>query len=123
MSTAWSAGSTKILPSPISPFGAGAGHAGERFDRAVEKVVVDHDFQGDLAQQVRLVLVAAVDLGLAALPAVALGVADRHPRDADLGQAPRATASELGRLNDGDDQFHAIAGARDVADAAQRRLR
>src|SRR6185437_8826316 len=75
-------------------------------DRAVEKVVVDEDLQLDLAEQVRLVLVPAIHFRAAALPGVSLGVADRHPRDADFVER-LAERIELGGLNDGHDQLHA----------------
>ena len=100
-----SAGMTKILPSPMLPSGPVRATLDQRVDRALEKVVVDDDFQRDLAQQVGLVLVAAIVLGLAALPAEALRVADGHPRDADLGQR-LAHGAELRRLNDGDHHSH-----------------
>ena len=59
------------------------------FERPLQEIVVDHDLQGDLPQQRRGVLVAAVHLGPAALTAEPLGVADRQPRHLDLLQAPR----------------------------------
>src|SRR5215469_16512098 len=89
------------------PVRSGAGHVHDAVDRAVEEVVVDEDLQRDLAQQMRLVLVAAIHLRAAPLAAVALGIADGHPRYADLVER-FAQRLELGRLNDGQDQLHAL---------------
>ncbi len=102
-----SAGKTRILPSPMLPVGTRAGDVDDCLQGPFQEVVVDQDFQLDLAQEVGFVLVAAVQLGPPALAAVALRVADGHPLDLDLDQR-LAQGVELGGLDDGDDEFHGV---------------
>ena len=56
------------MPSPIRPVCAALD---DHVDDVVDVVVVDHDLEPDLRDQVDVVLRAAVDLGVALLPAVA----------------------------------------------------
>ncbi len=86
------------------PLGAGPRHVHDRFQGTVEEIVVDDDFQRDLAEQCCRILVAAIEATLPSLAAEALGIANRHPRDLDLGQR-LLDGLELCRLDDGDDQF------------------
>ena len=92
---------TKILPSPMRPVRA----APDGLERAVELVVGDHHLDLDLGQEVHDVLGAAVELGLALLAAVALGLDDGHALDAQLLQGLLHLV-QLERLDDGFDLFH-----------------
>src|SRR5690606_6712611 len=69
-------------------------------------VLLDADLDPDLGHQVHLVLGAAVDLGVAALPAVPARLAHRHALDAGLLQR-RLDVVELERLDDRGDEPHA----------------
>ena len=86
-------------------FGAGAGDVFQALDGAVEEVVIHGNFERHLAEQVRLVLVAAVGFHLAALTGIALGVAHCHPRDVKSRKG-LVHGVELGGLNDGNDELH-----------------
>ena len=59
----------------------------DRVDRRLDERLVDGDLQLDLAQQAAGLLVAAVDLGDALLPAPADHVAHGHQVDLLLGRA------------------------------------
>ena len=97
-----SSGSTKILPSPISPAARAATAAENGVDRRFEKLLVDGDHQLHLAKQVHRELVPAVDFGLAALPAKALHVHDRETEDLNVGQGLLDGLQAM-RLDYGDD--------------------
>src|SRR5690606_17589803 len=75
-------------------------------DHVLGVVLLGEDLQAHLRHQVDLVLRAAVDLGVAALAAVAAGLADRHALDAELLQG-RFDVIELERLDDRGDESHA----------------
>ena len=74
----------------------------------VQLVVGDDDLDLDLGQEVHDVLGAAVELGLALLAAVALGLDHRHALDAQLLQGLLHLV-ELERLDDGFDLLHLAA--------------
>src|SRR5487761_1676373 len=101
-------GEHKYLAVADVPFRARAGHVHDAIDRPVEKVVVDQNLQLDLPQEVRLVFVPAIHLRAAALPTIALRIADGHPSDSDLVER-LAQRLDLGRLDNGHDQLHAAA--------------
>ncbi len=69
-------------------------------------------------KQRRRVLVAAIHLRPPALTAEPLGVADRQPRHLDLFQR-LADGVQLGRLDNGDDQFHTRCLPKKLADRLQ----
>ena len=93
---------TKILPSPMRP---GARGVGDGFDNAVGLVVVDDHLEPHLGQEVDDIFGAAVQLGVALLPAEALGLG--HGDAADPGVVERfLDLIELERLDDGFDFFH-----------------
>ena len=100
-----SRGRTKILPSPISPAGPVrpplmmASIVGSR------KASLTRDHQLHLPQEVDGELVAAVGLGVPALPAEALHVHHGQAEDLDVGQGLLDGLQAM-RLNDGDNQFH-----------------
>src|SRR5947199_2184282 len=79
----------------------GAAGLHDGVDGRLDEVLVDGDLQLHLAQQVDGQLVAAVDLGVALLPAEALHVHDGHAEHFDLGQR-FFDRVELGRLDDGE---------------------
>ena len=94
---------TKILPSPILPVRAAlmmASIAGSTM------VVGDHDFDLDLGQEIDHVFGAAIQLGVALLPAEALDFGHGQAGDADFGQR-LAHFVEFERLDDGFDFLHA----------------
>src|SRR5262249_29858417 len=62
----------------------GAGGMHDRLDGGLDEGVVDGDFELELGQQPHLELAAAVDLGVAALPAAAADVAHGHEVDVAL---------------------------------------
>ena len=97
---------TKILPSPILPVRAAPVMASSA---AVELVVGDHHLDLDLGQEVDDVLGAAVELGLALLAAVALGLEHGHALDAQLLQRLLHLV-QLERLDDGFDLLHRPSG-------------
>ena len=55
----------------------------EMAERLFDEVVVHRDFQGDLPQQVRLILRPAIRLVLPALPCEPHRIGDGQPRHAD----------------------------------------
>ena len=75
----------------------------------------DHHFEFDLGQQIHVVFLAAIDLFVAFLPAVAANFGDGHAVDADLLQGG-LDLLQLERLNDRFDLLSsAIYASRDVA--------
>src|SRR5207248_4114902 len=76
------------------------------FDRRFHKGVVDGDFELQFRQQPHLKLGAAVDLGVAALPAAATDIADGHEIDVALVESG-LDGFQLLRADDGHDEFHA----------------
>src|SRR5262249_10292887 len=85
--------------------GAGAAGLDDGVDGGLDEVLVDGDLELDLAEQVDGQLVAAVDLGLALLPAEALDVDDGQAEDLDLGEG-LLDLLQLAGLNDGQDELH-----------------
>src|SRR3954452_12202548 len=84
----------------------GRGGLDDRVDHAGGVELTDDDLDADLRHEVHLVFRPAVDLGVAPLPAEALDLADRQPRDPD--QLERVLdVVELERLDDGGDELHA----------------
>ena len=73
----------KTLPSPILPVLAAATMAPAT---SSARCVGDDHFDLDFGQQIHRVFAAAVNFGVALLPAAALGLDDGHPLDADFGQ-------------------------------------
>src|SRR6185312_2586087 len=86
---------------------AGLGRAHDRLDRLAGHVVRHGDLDLHLGQEVDGVLAAAVDLGVALLPAEALHLGDGHALDARLGER-FLHLLQLERLDDGDDEFHGV---------------
>src|SRR6266705_801247 len=83
--------------------GPGARH--DRLDDVVDLLVVDRDLEPGLRDELHLVLGAAVDLGVAALPAEAADLRDAQPLDTDTLEG-LLHLFELERLDDRDDQLH-----------------
>src|SRR5207253_8196107 len=104
-------GEDEDLAVPDATLRPGAAGLHDGVDGRLDEILVDGDLQLHLAQQVDRQLVAAVDLGVALLPAEALHVHDSHAEDRDLAQG-LLDGFELGRLNDGEDEFHASASSR-----------
>ena len=94
---------TKILPSPILPVLAAFSIASIDL---LEQVGLDRGLDLHLGQEVDDVLGAAVELGVALLPAEALDFGDGDALHADRRQR-FAHLVELERLDDCGDQFHA----------------
>src|SRR5262245_38608515 len=84
---------------------ARVGRALDRLDRALDKIVLDHDLDLHLRQEIDHVLRAAVKLGVPLLPAEALGLGHRDALEAHLVQRVLHFI-ELERLDDGFDLFH-----------------
>src|SRR5690606_19797020 len=87
---------------------AGARGAGDGLEGGVEHVVRHRRLDLELGQEVDDVLGAAVQLGVALLPAEALDLGDGEPGHARLAER-FAHLVELERPDDGDDQFHTVA--------------
>ena len=102
MRTTCSRSKTKILPSPILPVLAALL---DRLDDAVEHVVLDRGLDLHLRQEVDDVLGAAIELGVALLPAEALDLGDGDALHADRREG-LAHLVELERLDDGGNEFH-----------------
>src|SRR5690606_16651079 len=85
---------------------AGLRRLDDDVDDVLGVVLLGQDLHADLGHQVHLVLGAAVDLGVTALPAVAARLADGHALDAELLQGGLHVI-ELERLDDGCDEPHA----------------
>ena len=111
MRTTCSRSKTKILPSPILPVLAAFSIAS--ITRSSE-VVRDRGLDLDLGQEVDDVLGAAIELGVALLPAEALDLGDGDALHADRRQG-LADLVELERLDDGGNQFHDVLVFRVVA--------
>ena len=95
MRTTSSTGMTKILPSPMRPVLAAFSIA----STTLRDLVVRHDdLELHLGHEVDHVRGAAVDLGLALLPAEALHLGDGHALDADLAERLSFTSSSLNGL-------------------------
>src|SRR5262249_47358216 len=84
---------------------AGSRNAANCLDRPFQEIVVHHDLQFDLAEELGLVFVTTVTGALAALLAITLGVAHSHPLHAAAGQC-LAHRFQFRRLNQGDHHFH-----------------
>ena len=84
---------------------AGAGGVLDRLDDILGETVLDHHFDLHLGQEVDHIFGAAIELGMALLPAEALDLADRQPGDADLMQRVFDVV-ELERLDDRFDLLH-----------------
>src|SRR5512139_2584724 len=84
---------------------SGAGDVGDGFDHLLDDGVVDGDLDLGLGQEVDAVLRAAVELGVAPLPAEALYLGDGHALHADVGNG-LAHFIELEWLDDGGDELH-----------------
>src|SRR5712691_1038311 len=85
--------------------GAGAGGGGDEGDDLVDLVVGHHHLDLDLGQEVDGVLRAAIQLGVALLPAEAAYLGHRHADDAHLGQR-FLDVVQFERLDDGFDLLH-----------------
>lgn len=81
------------------------GNSHKRIERPIQKVIVDHDFNGDFAKEMDLVFDPSVRCGLAALSTESLRIADGHAIDAD-GIESIAHRLQFDRLNDGHDHLH-----------------
>ncbi len=97
---------------------AGLGGLEDDVDDVLAVDVVDQHLQPDLRDEVHGVLRAAVDLAVAALPAVAAGLAHRHARDPE-GLQGLLDLVQLVRLDDRGDEFHADAPCVGDADGAE----
>src|SRR5690606_16616736 len=84
---------------------AGARGAGDGLERGVEHLVRHRGLDLELGQEVDDVFGAAVQLGMALLPAEALDLGDGQARHAGIAEG-FAHLVELERPDDGDDQFH-----------------
>ena len=87
---------------------AGLGRVADRLGDLVGLFLGDGDLDADLRQEVHRVFGAAIDFGVALLPAVAFDLGDGHALDADAEQGV-ADLLELERLDDGNDQLHGCA--------------
>ena len=101
-----SAGRTKILPSPMVPSGPVRATLMIVFIVRSRKSSLTTISRATLRSSVRRIFVPAVHFRPPPLPAKTLGVSDRQPRDFDFLQGV-ANGLELGRLNNGNHQFHA----------------
>ncbi len=104
MRTARSIGVTKILPSPIVPVCAAARIASTT---ALDALVGDGDFEPRLGHEVHDVFGAAINLGMALLPAVSLDLGDGHAVRAEPVER-LAHVVELERFDDGGDDLHGL---------------
>src|ERR1051326_3695762 len=84
---------------------AGFGRADDGFGDFVDLVGGHRDFDLELGQEAHGVFGAAIDFGVALLPAISLDFGDGQSVHADAGQRV-ADLVELERLDDGHDQFH-----------------
>src|SRR5262245_44009604 len=84
---------------------AGAGGGGDYFDHLVQLLAGDRDFEAELWKKIHLIFGAAIDLGVALLPAVAFHFGHRHSVNADTRE--RLThLIELEWFYDSDDELH-----------------
>src|SRR6056297_1042611 len=86
---------------------AGLGRRGDHVDHLVDLIVLHDHLQLDLGHEIHDVLGAAIDLGMAGLPPVALDLRDHQTMHARRGER-LAHLLELEGLDDGDDQFHHV---------------
>ena len=93
---------TKILPSPMRPVWAARRIASMAFSTSSSR---DHDLDLHLGQEVHDVFRAAIEFGVAFLPAEALGLGHGDALQADFLQRFLHLV-ELERLDDGFDLFH-----------------
>src|SRR6266545_7121661 len=93
------------LPVADLPLLAGPAALQDGVDGRLDELLVDGDLQLHLADQVHLVLVPAVDLGVSLLATDALDVADRQAEHLHLAQR-LLHCLQPGWLDDGDDVFH-----------------
>src|SRR6266496_367425 len=84
---------------------AGLSRGHDHADRFVHHVVGEHDFHFHLWQEIHGVFTAAINLGVAFLPAEPLYFRDGHPFDAELGEC-LFDLLELERLDDRFQFFH-----------------
>src|SRR5262245_37144411 len=87
------------------PLLAGPAALQDGVDGRLDELLVDGDLQLHLADQVHLVLMPSVDLGVSLLAADALDVADRQAEHLHLAQRV-LHGLQPGGLDDGDDVFH-----------------
>ena len=104
MRTACSTVETNTLPSPILPVWAALTMVATAASTCLS---VRHEFDFDLGQEVHGVFAAAVDFGVAFLPAESFHFADGHAFDADFAEGV-FDFLELERLDDGFDFLHAV---------------
>ena len=88
-------------------FRACPGNTDNGVERPFQEIIVDNYFKYNLAQQLSGILVTAIHFSPAALPAETLGIGNCHPRNLDFLQG-FAYRAEFGRLDDGNDKFHAV---------------
>ena len=100
---ACSTGETKILP--VADL-VGLCGLDDRLDGAVDLIVVEHDVDLHLGQEIHDIFGAAVELGMAFLPAESLDLDHREPLNANLLQR-LLDLIKLERLDDRFDLFHA----------------
>src|SRR5262245_4347413 len=98
---------------------AGAGGLLDGLAGAFHLVVLEHDLQLHLGQEIDHVLGAAIELRMALLAAEALGLRHRDALDADLVQGLLHVV-ELERLDDGFDLLHFSSRGRDAPRAPAR---
>src|SRR5690349_14997340 len=84
---------------------AAIGRMRDRFDDALGKIVGHRDLELDLGQEIDHILRAAIQLGMALLPAETLDLGNGDALHADFGER-FAHIVELERLDDGHHHFH-----------------
>src|SRR5262249_1504730 len=99
---------------------AGARRLNDRGHRFVDEVVGDDDLDFHFWQQADVVLLAAIDRGVALLLAVAADLGDGHSREADAPQRLLHVVDLVG-AHDGLDQFHLTTPACDGDPRSARR--
>ena len=118
MRMADSSGRTKIFPSPIWPVWPLVLMASTTLGAMAR---IDGDIEPDFRHETHLVFGAAIELGVAALAAVAFDFGDRYPLDPDSGQRlPHLL--ELVRFDDGNNILHSALPC-DCPIAAQHKKR
>ncbi len=78
--------------------GAAVGRLLDALDHAGRETIVADDLDLDLRNHVRRVFRAAIDFGLAFLPAETLHLAHRHAGDPETGEASRTSSSLNGLM-------------------------
>ena len=111
---------TKTLPSPICPVLAALPMASTTRSTSLVATATSTRIFG---RKVHRVFGAAIDLGMALLPAIALDLGDGHAVHAD-GQQRVAHVFELERLDDRDDELHGglLARSRETGGVGSRLL-